>query len=253
LASSASPRDGSDGGLALLVAEAAAALLSSVPAPVRQVVEISMLPITPMHDERMFLRCVQVFESLYWQVVRCLRRAVAALRRSDPAGTEAELIDAVGRLEALAGLYRVLTTMPREVFAVIRTYSNGRSANQSRPYRLVELMSAPRPAVAPAEGVPPIRVGGPTLQEVFLARADRLGAPWTRRVGSAMSRLDTAWRAMKRTHWGITLKIIGAVPGTGGTAGAAYLEAAAAVPLFPMLVGWPAAADQGRDGGPVSP
>ncbi|MFD0350549.1 hypothetical protein ACFQ0M_40090 [Kitasatospora aburaviensis] len=40
---------------------------------------------------------------------------------------------------------------------------------------------------------------------------------------------------MKRTHWGITMKIIGMVRGTGGTAGASYLREAAEARLFPDL------------------
>ena len=40
---------------------------------------------------------------------------------------------------------------------------------------------------------------------------------------------------MKRGHWGIALKVIGTVPGTGGTAGASYLKNAAMMSLFPRL------------------
>ncbi len=50
-----------------------------------------------------------------------------------------------------------------------------------------------------------------------------------------MRLLDETWCGMKRTHWGVTLKIIGQVPGTGGTAGASYLQRSAATPLFPLL------------------
>jgi tryptophan 2,3-dioxygenase len=225
-----------DAELAELALDGAASVLAAVPAPLRQVATVTMLPITPLHDEYMFLRCVQIFETLYWQVVRCLDRGLAALLDDDLSRTHAELSDAAARLEATPALYRVLTTMPREVFAVIRGLTDGRSAIQSRPYRLVEMMTAPRELSAAVRGkVPPLEFSGPTLQEVFEQKALRLGAGPLLSVIEAMTRLDVAWRAMKRTHWGITLKIIGEVTGTGGTTGVFYLETAARVPLFPLL------------------
>ena len=52
-----------------------------------------------------------------------------------------------------------------------------------------------------------------------------------RGVQSALAELAAAWTAMKKTHWGIALKIIGRVPGTGGTAGADFLRERAERPL----------------------
>ena len=50
-----------------------------------------------------------------------------------------------------------------------------------------------------------------------------------------MRRLDRAWGAMKRGHWGITLKIIGSVPGTGGHGRRIVFKTAAEASLFPGL------------------
>jgi tryptophan 2,3-dioxygenase len=236
-----------DGALAEVARDAAASVLAAAAAPVRQVVAVTMLPITPLHDEYMFLRSVQVFEMLYWQVVRCLRRAVTALLGGDPAAACEELADAASRLEATPVLYRVLTTMPREAFAVIRGLTDGRSAIQSRPYRLVELISAPQVLSAELrDKIPDLEVPCPTLQEVFEKLPGHLSRASARQVAEAMARLDTAWRAMKRTHWGITLKIIGDVPGTGGTTGVHYLAAAARIPLFPLLTETGGSADDKR-------
>lgn len=68
-----------------------------------------------------------------------------------------------------------------------------------------------------------------------MALAARLNTPDINHLVTQMRALDTSWRAMKRTHWGVTLKIIGKVPGTGGTAGADYLKQTAEIPLFPEL------------------
>jgi len=71
------------------------------------------------------------------------------------------------------------------------------------------------------------------LQDVYLSM--RKTHPDALVLEEAMRRLDRAWVAMKRGHWGITLKVIGTVPGTGGTAGASYLKNAAMMSLFPRL------------------
>jgi tryptophan 2,3-dioxygenase len=200
-------------------------------------VNLSLLPTTRLHDEQMFIRTIQVFETEYRQVYRCLVRASAAMQVLDVERACAELADATGRVAMSSVLYRVVTTMPRSAFAIIREYTNGRSAIQSRSYRQIDLVCAPQPPSPVADKLPAVEVTSPTLQEAFLAIAPRLPGTEAERLAERLRSLDTSWRAMKRTHWGITLKIIGRVPGTGGTAGAAYLKHASETPLFPALAG----------------
>ncbi|WP_326640735.1 hypothetical protein OIE67_15280 [Nonomuraea fuscirosea] len=215
--------------------ELALLALDAVPPAVRLAAEITLLPMTPLHDEVMFIRSIQVFELVYRQVARCLERAVAALAGGDAAAATAEVRDAGARVAATGSLYRVLTTMPKESFALIRSSTDGRSAIQSRAYREVERLSAP----LPTEQLPMelLRLDerprpGRSLQEEYLAAG---AGPPLDGLAAAMAGLDEAWQAMKRTHWGITLKIIGRVPGTGGSSGADYLREAAERPLFPAL------------------
>lgn len=214
-----------------------------LPHSYRQAVNLSLLPTTRLHDEQMFVRCVQIFETMYRQVYRCLVRASAAMQDADVKRACAELADATSRLGMSAVLYRVVTTMPRASFAVIREYTNGRSAIQSRSYRQIDLVCAPRQPSPAADRMPAVEVVSPTLQGTFFAIAGRLDAAEVDRLAVSMRALDAAWRSMKRTHWGITLKIIGRVPGTGGTAGADYLKHAADVSLFPMLADVPTLTD----------
>ena len=222
-------------GLAEVARDAAALVLAEVPELVRHVVEVTMLPITRLHDEAMFLRCVQMFEVLYEQTARRMRQAGVALLARDARRAEAELAAADSRLACSPALYRVLTSMPKDVFAVFRGLTDGRSANQSPGYRWVEQSSSPRgePALPPRAS--PIVHTGPTLQECYLAAAPDLAPGDAELIAGALRRLDRSWLAMKRTHWGITLKIIGTVPGTGGTDGAGYLEKSAGLSLFPLL------------------
>ncbi|WP_084012561.1 tryptophan 2,3-dioxygenase [Thermobifida halotolerans] len=226
------PRD--DPSLASVTLDRAWKILDETPELVRRAAEASLLPTTPLHDEVMFIRSVQLFEIVYRQVLRCLERA-AALSVRDTATAGAELGDAVRRVESTPSLFRVLTTMSRESFAVIRAYTDGRSAIQSRAYRLVERTGAPRPPGPFSDRIPKVEVTGPTVQEAYVSCAAAVDGTALRHVAEAMARLDRGWRAMKRTHWGITLKIIGNVTGTGGTPGADYLRTTAAIPLFPLL------------------
>lgn len=205
-------------------AELSRAVRSVASPAMRDAVEFAMLPTTWLHDEVMFIRSIQSFEVVYRQVARCLERATAALDAGRPAAASDELRDATRRITATSMLYRILTSMPPDAFAIIRAYTNGRSAVQSRSFRLVEQYSAPS-----------AELPGPSLQEVYEARLAITGPASLSYLTETMRGLDSAWRLMKRTHWGITLKVIGKVRGTGGTAGAAYLEQAAARPLFPVL------------------
>jgi tryptophan 2,3-dioxygenase len=197
---------------------------------VATVVDRTVLPTTRLHDEIMFIRSIQIFETLYEQVGRSVADAVRVTGDGDPGGG-AEVLGAVtGRLAAVSALFRVLGTMPVEVFAVIRGFTSGRSAVQSLTYRQIEDSCAPRER---PHG-PPGTWTGPTLQDVCLSARP---GPAADRLAAEMRRLDAAWRRMKRGHWGLTLRIIGTVPGTGGTAGASYLRGAAEMPLFPALTG----------------
>ncbi|HEX5811341.1 MAG TPA: hypothetical protein VFY38_04520 [Pseudonocardia sp.] len=82
------------------------------------------------------------------------------------------------------------------------------------------------------DGLPDISIDGPTVQDTFLGAARGLRQDDLLALAEPLAELDAAWRAMKRTHWGVALKIIGSVPGTGGTTGADYLRRAAELPLF---------------------
>ncbi|MEU6238289.1 hypothetical protein [Kitasatospora sp. NPDC047058] len=192
-------------------AEAVATARDAVPAGVLQAVELTLTPTTRGHDEQMFIRVIQIFEAVFAAVAAAVRTAIAAVAagRAEPA--REQLAEATRQVAGTSAVFRVLTTMPKDAFAVIRANTDGRSAVQSRAYRAVE-NSCP---------------------ELHRALLDS-GLPQDG-LSAAMAGLDDAWGAMKRTHWGITMKIIGSVRGTGGTAGASYLREAAEARLFPAL------------------
>lgn len=222
--------------LAARTGRRADAVLDGIPELYRRTVALSLMPITPLHDEYMFLRSVQIFELLYWRLAGHIADAAAALDRGDRERATAGLASAGTRMAATPPLYRVLTTIDKAAFAVIRDNTDGRSAIQSRPYRMVEMLCAPRnPPPHVVDKIPKIELSGPSLQEVHERAVARHGEAALRPVTEAMARFDKAWRSAKLTHWGITMKVIGQVRGTGGTAGAHYLRDAADIRLFPAL------------------
>jgi tryptophan 2,3-dioxygenase len=213
-------------------ASAAELALESIPKDIATAVRLTLLPTTRLHDEQMFIRCIQIFEGLYRQVATAISSAMRNLLDGETAVAKDCLDRASGRLEAIPTLFRVLTTMPIDVFSVIRGFTDGRSAVQSRAYREIQFSCAP--ADRRLHHIQHIDAREATLQDVYLSRRSTLDDAM--HFEKSMQRLDRAWGAMKHGHWGITRKIIGSAPGTGGTAGASYLQTAAKSSLFPGLL-----------------
>jgi tryptophan 2,3-dioxygenase len=212
-------------------ASAAALALEGVPTDIATAVRLTLLPTTRLHDEQMFIRCIQIFEGLYRQTATAISSATRNLLAGETAHAADCLDRASGRLEAIPMLFRVLTTMPINAFSVIRGFTDGRSAVQSRAYREIQFSCAP--GDRSLHHIQHIDAGEATLQCAYLSTRSTLADAM--HFERSMRRLDRAWGAMKRGHWGITRKIIGSVPGTGGTAGASYLQTAANSSLFPGL------------------
>jgi tryptophan 2,3-dioxygenase len=232
-----SARRGADGDLASLALKAAAQ--ARIPDAVAAVIDRTMVPATVLHDEHMFLRSIQLFECLYLRAARSLGQAATALLAGDTAAALAALEETATRFDGASALYRVVTTMPPPTFAIIRKYTSGRSAIQSRTFRQVESTAAPTPGVDDGADR-----GEAVLQTAFLQARRTMAADTAEAFLAAMVRVDERWCAMKRSHWGITLKTIGRARGTGGTDGADYLYQTSLRPLFPALV---AAAPAGLD------
>ncbi|MGW0752681.1 hypothetical protein [Streptomyces sp. NPDC002587] len=192
-------------------AAAVAAARDTVPSGVLRAVELTLTPTTRSHDEQMFIRVIQIFEAVFAAVGRSIEEATEAVASGSADRARELLEDATRQVAGTPAVFRVLTTMPKDAFAVIRANTDGRSAVQSKAYRTVERSS-------------------PKLHRTLLASSLQ-----EHELHCAMRELDTSWGAMKRTHWGITMKVIGQVRGTGGTAGASYLREAAGARLFPAL------------------
>jgi tryptophan 2,3-dioxygenase len=205
----------------------------------RFVLDNSVLPMSAVHDEYLFIRVLQCFEVLF---ARCLRHVTEARDRllaRDVVAAEEALDRASGHLRTYPALFKILTTMPPEHFLAFRDDTEGSSAIGSSRVKLLEALGRRLPAEE-LEGqafaaVPDVqaacRAGMPTLEDAW----ERSPHAARRGIARALLDLERHYDGWRRMHLAIVRRWLGAVPGTGGTAGAAYLGARAARRLFPYV------------------
>jgi len=207
-----------------------------------QALELTMLPVYVVHDEYMFLRILQCFETNFaWMAVR-LQSAIDAFD-TGPDQVIALINDANRMFREAAKFFPVLATMQGEAFQVFRAHTEGASAIQSRNYKLVEsLCRAPddtrRDSLA-YQSVPEVlarvQKGQDTLDKTLAAaRAEnRLTAQADAEIGRAMESFAGTLQQWRQIHFRLAVKMLGeATKGTGATEGTAYLSAVRSVPVF---------------------
>ena len=182
-----------------LAERAVAPIRERVGAPPRtdeevRLLEISMLPVTRMHDERMFIRVMQTYEATFALVAAYLGEA---LKETEPAKAARALVGAEQALAEAAPLFSLVATMQRDAFLEFRQYTQGATAMQSPHYALIQS-----------------RLGQ--------LRASIVDAS----VLAAESALGERLQMWRQTHYRIAMRLLGDLPGTGSTDGAAYLDRA---------------------------
>ncbi|MFJ8312988.1 MULTISPECIES: tryptophan 2,3-dioxygenase [unclassified Streptomyces] len=204
---------------------------------------LSMLPAYTVHDEHLFIRVLQCFESTFATLAEHLAAAVEGLDGHQPLVAAERLDAATAGLREAAPLFSLLATMSVEAFQTFRCYTEGASAIQSRGYKTVEsLCRRPDPdrvESAAFHSVPEVRArvlnGMPTLDSAFRG-ADEAGrlSPQTRGiVGQAMEGFSTALVQWRQTHYRLAVRMLGEErSGTGYTEGVPYLREARSVPVF---------------------
>lgn len=212
----------------------------------RRVVALSMLPVSIVHDERMFIRVLQSYETTFALVGVHLTTAVAALAH----GRSTDAIDAVHAAERAmreaAPLFSLAATMQAESFLTFRNFTEGASAIQSRNYKLIEsLCRRPEPArldSAAYHSVPEVRdavlTGAPNLDRELndaYARGNLAHHCHTALV-AGMHRFETALVKWRKTHYRLAVRMLGDRRGTGYTEGVPYLDQARSIPVFGTTV-----------------
>lgn len=208
----------------------------------RLVLRLSLLPVYTVHDEYLFIRVLQLFETNFAVLAGQLRAAVQAMRDRDWYAAVSHLKVSEQALRESAPLFSLLATMQIDSFRTFRTYTEGASAIQSRNYKVVESLCR-RPDSerldSPAyRSVPEVRervlAGQATLDEAFtLARADG-GIPprGVAAMSAAMQRFAATLLRWRQTHYRLAVRMLGERPGTGYTEGTPYLKSVRQIPVF---------------------
>jgi tryptophan 2,3-dioxygenase len=208
----------------------------------RRMLQLTVLPVYVAHDEYMFIRMLQSYETTFALVGVQLEAAVAAIADGRAATAARAITSAERAMREASALFSLVATMQPQAFLTFREYTEGASAIQSRSYKTVEsLCRTPDRARldSPAyRSVPDVRerviAGRPTLEEALeTARASGcLTSAMHDAVGSAMQRFEAAVLKWRQTHYRLAVRMLGRRRGTGYTEGVPYLEKVRAIPVF---------------------
>jgi tryptophan 2,3-dioxygenase len=203
--------------------------------------EVTVQPVSTVHDEYFFIRALQSHEIVYGVAARSIADAVLALEDGRPD----DAVRAIGRATVMVergqSLFRMVATMRYEAFHTFREFTQGASAIQSEQYKRFEARcwtpTTDRLASPAFDAVPAVRAelgeSRGTLMGAWLdADRGRPGDPGLARVATSMAALEAAHRRWKTTHVTVATRMLGDARGSGNTSGVAYLRAWVDHPLF---------------------
>lgn len=209
----------------------------------RRVLALTVLPVHTVHDEYMFLRVLQTFETVFALLAVQLRAVIAAVAGRDFDRAVHFLDGSRTALGDAGPMFSMLATMQVESFRTFRQFTEGASAIQSRNYKLVESLcrTPDRERVdSPAfYSVPEVRLRVETGQDATLddayqevrAAADVSEAD-RQRFAEAMGGFAQAMLRWRNTHYRLAVRMLGDASGTGYTEGTPYLAAVRSIPVF---------------------
>jgi hypothetical protein len=174
--------------------------LGSAPASLRDALRYSMLPMSTVHDEYLFIRVRQCFETLFGLLVSAVDGARRAASGGDMARAARGLGMANGAFAKAPALFSVLTTMPPAHFRAFNAGARGSTALGSRNVKRLELLCCRATA---ATGFASGALGG--VPELSAELADEL------------VRLDELYGSWRRTHFAFARRWIGDAADTRGT------------------------------------
>lgn len=208
----------------------------------RRLLGLCMLPVYVCHDEYLFLRVLQLFETTFALVAVHLRSAVQATSDLDFGAACEHLSIAEQTLRESTPLFSLLGTMQPEAFRTFRAYTEGASAIQSRNYKVVESLcrrpDQDRLHSAAFESVPDVQwrvlAGNRTLDEALhLARQSRVADDGSiPALEDAMARFATSLLRWRQSHYRLAVNMLGTRTGTGYTEGTPYLRRVQTIPVF---------------------
>ena len=218
------------------------AVLADASPAERRTLQLTAIPVSVVHDEYMFIRALQAYETVLALIGVQLAAAVGALTRGEAMPAAEALHAAEATLRESAGVWSLVATMQPEAFLRFREYTDGASAIQSRSYKRMESLCR-RPDAdrldSPAyHAVPEVRArviaGQPNIDEALRAAIEstQLRPDEHTAVSAAMDAFEAAILKWRKTHCSIAARMLGERRGTGGSEGVRYLEQAREIPVF---------------------
>lgn len=222
-------------------------VIEQIPDEFRSVSEdrlaISIQPVYVIHDEYMFIRILQTFETHFAWIVKHLTKAI---RHFDVDLVEAlkELESANRILRELSLKFSILSTMRPDSFRTFRTYTEGASAIQSINYKRIESLCREPPSgrlnSAAYDAVPNVKTdiisGQKTIDQcIEICRALPNDPSVLEKIEEQMSIFSSGILAWRKTHFHMAVKMLGEGTGTGNTSGTPYLDEARNIPVFETL------------------
>ncbi|MGN6608011.1 MAG: tryptophan 2,3-dioxygenase [Jatrophihabitans sp.] len=223
-------------------------------------------PRTDEHDEVLFVVIHQVYELWFKQILHEAARLQDELEHERPAGALHTARRIAKILKTVVGQLDVLETMTPRQFAAFRPALGTSSGFQSDQFRELEAVLGRRDIAHPDERTAPamrrrsvfnsllifLDATGHAIPPTVLTRNPAL--PWpgdaevqavlravyaeegtAAEVCEALVDIDEGLQEWRYRHVKMVERIIGAVPGTGGSAGSEYLRSTLFRPIFPDL------------------
>jgi tryptophan 2,3-dioxygenase len=204
----------------------------------RRMLAVTLLTVYTAHDENLFVRVLQCYETSFSLVVVQLRAAIVAAAAGDAARTAGALRAAELAMREASPLFSLVATMQPQAFMTFREFTDGASAIQSRSYKTIEsLCRRPEPERLAGPGydaVPEVReriLAGELTLDDALATAP-LSPVELADIREAMGAFEAAVMDWRRTHHNLAMRMLGMRRGTGYTAGVPYLAEARKIALF---------------------
>ncbi|MDG4803604.1 tryptophan 2,3-dioxygenase family protein [Micromonospora sp. WMMD980] len=193
----------------------------------------SLLPVSTVHDELLFIRTLQAFEVTFGLLSVDLTAAISAVQHDRLTSAGVRLTLAATLLRETAPLWSLLATMQPDAFHRFRIHTDGASAIQSRAYKLVESLCRIPEAerlLSPAyRSVPDV---GARIHDGQVSVVDALTALQVDRnvlaeapvLADGMRQFTGAVHQWRRTHYRLAVRMLGTRQrGTGATPGTPYL------------------------------
>ncbi|MFE6744190.1 tryptophan 2,3-dioxygenase, partial [Streptomyces tubercidicus] len=138
----------------------------------RSWLSMTVLPVYVVHDEYLFIRVLQSFESLFAFLALDAEDCIQALNLGDVSRAIGNLSSAADMFLKVLPLFSLLATLQRDAFTTFREYTEGASAIQSVNYKTFESIcgtpSLERLHSPSFTSVPPVQArvleGRPTIQ-----------------------------------------------------------------------------------------